>query len=164
MAHSQNDWEIAVHEAGHAVIGVIEGLSIERASVAPGPNGIRLGRVFELTWPAIASKGYGTQAEIDHCSRLAREMMAGPHATLEFYPDAHHGGGVDFEHINQLAEELFAHESDRVSWTQKISDEVWILVARYKDAIQQVADDLLNKGDQKRADLDRTIAVHPPKP
>lgn len=164
MTHSQNDWEMAVHEAGHAVIGIAEGLNIERASVAKAPDGVRLGRVWGLIWPAVAQRGFGTPAEILECSRLAREILAGPIATLEFYPGAFHGGTEDFKQLENLAAELFAKPEEIGSWKGAINDEVWELVRRYRGAIQQVAHDLLNKGDQRGPELRATFAAASPVP
>ena len=160
MTASAKEWCIAIHEAAHAVIGIDQGLTIDRAElIRDGGGSVVCGATHAPTVPVI-TPGNATPSEIVECSKLAREILAGMFAEWKLEICGDPGVKGDIKQLSDLTSTMFCDQERASAFTLQINNEMSALIDARWDAIRAVACNLLLK-EQSRAEIEQEMEIHP---
>ena len=150
----------AYHEAGHAVIGRVLGMTCGGATVVPDYDEGIAGLAITVVERSISDwDARGRLRWVSMFRALIMTLMAGRESEIEVFgkdPDAQFGDDYDLREIYLAMEEA---NITNEAFLAKMRMKTHGLVRRHRDAIAQVAEALIKHGSLDAQQIDEIVAA-----
>ena len=152
---------IAIHEAGHAVIGRVLGIECGGATIEQDTDSAGHGIIYDPHRIWYAWEQVGRYRDFSTVMRgRVMTFMAGREAEKECLGRAYGGDGDDRRQIAFMLDDLYRPES-AARWEKRLRRHTRGLVRRHRNRIEQVAAVLLANGTVTKDQLDIEVRHFP---
>jgi hypothetical protein len=135
--------DVAVHEAGHAVVAHVLGVRVIKATINDSDAFVRHRRLFRGGQPPSPFPSTRNRARAEKYCIIA---MAGDIAERRFNPARQPGDEQDRRHVQTLIG-FFERSNDHgTKWIAALEAEADAIVGRWWDAVKAVAVELARRG------------------